>query len=277
MTGTLFLIGSPIGNTEDMSDRLINAITKATTICVEDEGRFSQFCKKNNLNYTAEIIDISYSVGNFREFNNKDLIINKLLSGEDVHIISDEGMPGVCDPGDVIADLAIKNNIPIKVSPGPSTIIAAAITANVGHGFSFESFPPHNEGGHEEVLWERLCQKHHPMIFLLQNPMHSASDSEEKVIKIWPTFSVFYFINKAIEKFGKDRNAVFCIDLTYPSEHVVRGTLEKIKEYIDKNSTELGRMCIVVDGKDKKVSVERLQALRRIWMVTPGGSDEFRK
>ena len=79
MSGTLFLIGSPIGNVEDISDRLINAVTNAKTICVEDEGRFSEFCKENKLSYTAEIVDISYSVGNDREFNNKDLIINKLL------------------------------------------------------------------------------------------------------------------------------------------------------------------------------------------------------
>jgi 16S rRNA (cytidine1402-2'-O)-methyltransferase len=255
MTGTLFLIGSPIGNVEDISDRLINSITNAKTICVEDEIRFSEFCKENNLNYTAEILDISYSVGNDREFNNKDLIIDKLLSGEDVHIISDEGMPGICDPGEIIAHLAVKNNIPVKVSPGPSTIIAAAITANVGYTFSFEGFPPNNENGHEEYLWERLLQNHKPMIFLLQNPQHSASDNEEKVIKVWPTFSVFYFIDKAIEKFGKDKNAVFCINLTYPNERVIRGTLEKIKTYIYENQSKLGKMCIVVDGKDKKVAV----------------------
>jgi 16S rRNA C1402 (ribose-2'-O) methylase RsmI len=255
MTGTLYLVGSPIGNPEDISDRLINAVTNATTICVEDEVRFSEFCRENNLSYTAEIVDISYSVGNDREFNNKDLIINKLLSGEDVHIISDEGMPGVCDPGHILAYLAVKKNIPVKVSPGPSTIIAAAITANVGDGFSFEQFPPHNEQGHEEYLWERLLQKDSPMIFLLQNPLHLPSDNEEKINKVWPTNSAFYFINKAVEKFGENRNAVFCTNLTYPNEYVLRGTLKTIKEYIDNNPTKLHKMCIVVDGKDKKVAV----------------------
>jgi 16S rRNA (cytidine1402-2'-O)-methyltransferase len=255
MSGTLFLIGSPIGNPEDISDRLINAVTNATTICVEDEGRFSEFCRENNLTYTADIVDISYSVGNDREFNNKDLIINKLLSGEDVHIVSDEGMPGVCDPGHTLTYLAVKNNIPVKVSPGPSTIIAAAITANVGNGFSFEQFPPHNEQGHEEILWGRLLEKDNPMIFLLQNPLHLPSDSEDKINKVWPTNSAFYFINKAIEKFGENRRAVFCTNLTYHNEYVLRGTLKTIKDYIDNNPTKLNKMCIVVDGKDKKVAV----------------------
>lgn len=255
MSGILYLIGSPIGNTEDISNRLINAVTNATTICVEDEARFSEFCKENNLTYTADIVDISYSLGNDREFNNKDLIINKLLSGEDVHIISDEGMPGVCDPGTMLTHLASQNNITVKVSPGPSTIIAAAIVAGVGSGFSFEQFPPHNEQGQEEMLWNRLLEKNQPMIFLLQNPKFLPESNEDKVFKVWPTNSAFYFINKAIEKFGEHRSAVFCNNLTFPNENVIRGSLRTIKEYMDNNSAELDKMCIVVNGKDHSVAM----------------------
>jgi 16S rRNA (cytidine1402-2'-O)-methyltransferase len=255
MTGKLFLVGSPIGNMMDINKRLIHAVETATTICVEDEERFADFCRQNNMRYTAEIIDISYSLNKDREIENKELIINKLLSGEDVHIISDEGMPGVCDPGHHLLYLAVKNEIDVRVSPGPSTVIAAAITANVGNSFSFESFPPHNEHGFEDILWQRLLERHNPMIFLLQNPLHLPSDNEDKINKVWPTNSVFYFINKAIEQFGKDRNAVFCTNLTCPNEYIVRGTLEQIKDYIDNNPLKLNKMCIVVDGKDKKVAV----------------------
>lgn len=255
MPGKLFLIGSPIGNILDINKRLIDAVQNATTICVEDEGRFAEFCKENNLTFTAEIVDISYSVNNDREIQKKDLIIDKLLSGEDVHIISDEGMPGVCDPGHYLTYLAVRNGIEIVVSPGPSTIIAAAITANVGNSFAFEAFPPHNEQGLEELLWGRLLERYNPMIFLLQNPLHLPSDNEEKINKVWPTNHVSYFINKAIEKFGKDRHAVFCTNLTYPNEYIVRGTLEKIKTYIDENPSKLNKMCIVVDGKDQRVAI----------------------
>lgn len=152
MAGKLHLIGSPIGNKLDISDRLIESIKNATTICVEDIDRFEEFCHANSFNYTAELIDVLYSPNNDRELNSSEYIINKLISGEDVHIISDEGMPGVADPGSILFTKAVNNNIEIIVSPGPSTIIAAAALAGVFNRFSFEGFLPHDSNERTRYL-----------------------------------------------------------------------------------------------------------------------------
>lgn len=243
MTGSLHLIGSPIGSHLDISLRLITAISSATIICVEDTERFKEFCKSHSMEYTAELIDILYSPGNDREQNVSDYIINKLLSGEDVHLISDEGMPGFADPGITIFNRAVENNINIISSPGPSTIIAAAAVAGIFDRFSFEGFL-HFDDFERHSYWQYLKTIRHPMIFLLQNPKNIPKSTNEKVYATYKSCDTFFFLDEAITYLG-NRKCMYAIDLTTSRQRIIRSTLIQLKETLSLNNYP-GNACIVI-------------------------------
>lgn len=247
MNGKLYLVGSPIGNPIDISQRLTQSLLNAKYICVEDPDRFMQFCNDYNLHHNAELIDICYSENNDREFNIKQKVIDILKSGNDVYIISDEGMPALADPGKIIIDASIENNIELVISPGPSTVIAAASVANILNNFIFEGFMPFNDK-HRHDRFKFLQTSYTPMIFLLHNPNSRPIDTENKVHVLHSCSDFDFFLDEAIKYFGEDRWAVFCIDLTTKKQKIVRGPLKEIKKYTIDNHPIIGNLCIVIDG-----------------------------
>lgn len=246
MFGKLHLIGSPIGNMLDTSTRLLNAFRDAKYICVEDIDRFKEYCALNNFSYTAELIDICFSLNNNREEDIKEKIVFILKNGEDVYIISDEGMPGLADPGTILVNEAIKNKIDIVATPGPSVALAAASLSNTLNNFLFEGFM-HNIDQERHKKFEFLKTSPVPMIFLLHNSNQRPIDKEDKIHMLHNCFDHDIFINECISFFGEDRKAMFGINLTTDSQQVIRGTLFKIKQYIENNQI-FGNLCIVVDG-----------------------------
>lgn len=254
MYGKLYLVGSPIGNSLDVSKRLLDAFSDAKYICVEDIDRFKEYCNLNNFYYSAELIDICFSLNNNREMNIKEKIILLLKGGEDVYIISDEGMPGLADPGEILVKEAIKNNIEIVTTPGPSTVVAAASVCNVLNNFIFEGFMSNtNSDRHEKFKFLQTSPV--PMIFLLHNPNTRPIDSDDKIHMIHNCFDADVFIKECISFFGEDRRAVLCIDLTTSKQKVIRGLLKDIEEYLLNNKV-LGNLCLVVDGiTNQKITI----------------------
>lgn len=253
MFGKLHLIGSPIGNMLDTSQRLLNAFNDAKYICVEDIDRFKEYCSFNNFIYNAELIDICFSLNNNRENEVKERIISILKNGEDVYIISDEGMPGLADPGTILVNEAIKNDIQIITTPGPSVALAAASLSNILNNFLFEGFM-HSVDEERHKKFEFLKMSPVPMIFLLHNSNHRPIDKEDKIHMLHNCFDHDIFINECITFFGEERKAVFCIDLTTDHQKVIRSTLKNIKQYIDQNKI-FGNLCIVVDGINNNLSI----------------------
>lgn len=254
MFGKLHLIGSPIGNMSDVSERLLNAFKEAKYICVEDIDRFKEYCTRNNFFYTAELIDICFSLNNNREKDNKERIMSLLKNGEDVYIISDEGMPSLADPGEILVKEAIKNNIEIVTTPGPSTVVAAASICNVLNNFIFEGFMSNvNFDRHEKFKF--LQTSPIPIIFLLHNPNTRPIDSDDKIHMIHNCFDADVFIKECISFFGEDRHAVLCIDLTTSKQKVIRGLLKDIEKHLLNNKV-FGNLCLVVDGiTNQKITI----------------------
>ena len=135
MSGKLYICPTPIGNLEDMTYRTIRILNEVDLIAAEDTRHSIKL-----LNH----FEISKPLTSYHE-HNKDskggYLINKLLDGENIALISDAGMPGISDPGEDIIKQAIEHNIEIEVLPGAT----ASITALVGSGletakFAFEGF-----------------------------------------------------------------------------------------------------------------------------------------
>lgn len=130
MSGKLYICPTPIGNLEDMTYRTIRILNEVDLIAAEDTRHSIKL-----LNH----FEISKPLTSYHE-HNKDskggYLINKLLEGENIALISDAGMPGISDPGEDIIKQAIEHNIDIEVLPGAT----ASITALVGSGLETAKF-----------------------------------------------------------------------------------------------------------------------------------------
>ena len=147
--GVLYLVGTPIGNLSDISPRAINVLKKVNFIACEDTRNTRKIMTRYNFKNILE------SFNKVNIFKKMPKIINGLKSGKSIAIVSDAGMPSICDPGEEIVLIAKKNNINVICVPGP----CAALTALVSSGFNsskfvFEGFLPRKKNERKKLLYE---------------------------------------------------------------------------------------------------------------------------
>ena len=135
MSGKLYICPTPIGNLEDITYRTLRVLNEVDLIAAEDTRHSVKL-----LNH----FEISKPLTSYFE-HNKDTkgiyLINKLLEGENIALISDAGMPGISDPGEDLIKLAIENNIEVDVLPGASAFVIALVGSGLNtHKFAFEGF-----------------------------------------------------------------------------------------------------------------------------------------
>ena len=176
MSGKLYICPTPIGNLEDMTYRTIRILNEVDLIAAEDTRHSIKL-----LNH----FEISKPLTSYHE-HNKDskggYLINKLLEGENIALISDAGMPGISDPGEDIIKQAIENNIEIEVLPGAT----ASITALVGSGletgkFAFEGFLDRDKKVRRSQL-EEVKEERRTIIFY-ESP-HRLKDTLKDMLKV---------------------------------------------------------------------------------------------
>ena len=176
MSGKLYICPTPIGNLEDMTYRTVRILNEVDLIAAEDTRHSIKL-----LNH----FEISKPLTSYHE-HNKDskggYLINKLLDGENIALISDAGMPGISDPGEDIIKQAIENNIEIEVLPGAT----ASITALVGSGletakFAFEGFLDRDKKVRRNQL-EELKEERRTIIFY-ESP-HRLKDTLKDMLKV---------------------------------------------------------------------------------------------
>ena len=176
MSGKLYICPTPIGNLEDITYRTLRVLNEVDLIAAEDTRH-----SKKLLNH----YEISKPLTSYHE-HNKDskggYLINKLLDGENIALISDAGMPGISDPGEDIIKQAIEHNIEIEVLPGAT----ASITALVGSGletakFAFEGFLDRDKKVRRNQL-EELKEERRTIIFY-ESP-HRLKDTLKDMLKV---------------------------------------------------------------------------------------------
>ena len=176
MSGKLYICPTPIGNLEDMTYRTVRILNEVDLIAAEDTRHSIKL-----LNH----FEISKPLTSYHE-HNKDskgsYLINKLLDGENIALISDAGMPGISDPGEEIIKQAIENNIEVEVLPGAT----ASITALVGSGletakFAFEGFLDRDKKVRRNQL-EEIKEERRTIIFY-ESP-HRLKDTLKDMLKV---------------------------------------------------------------------------------------------
>ena len=222
---TLILAATPLGNPEDASARLKNAIESASIIAAEDSRRFHRLCADIEVTFTARVL--SFFEGN-EEDRTRELL-TELKSGATVLVVSDAGMPTISDPGFRLMRDAIAEGIDVSVIPGPSAVtMAVALSGLPTDRFSFEGFPPRTAGA-RLATFEKLRFEERTMVFF--EAPHRLDDS----------------LSDCVNVFGADRQAAICREMTKRYEETIRGTLAELLQWAQTNEI-LGEITLVIAG-----------------------------
>jgi 16S rRNA (cytidine1402-2'-O)-methyltransferase len=227
--GTLFVVGTPIGNLEDLSLRAARVLREVDLIAAEDtrsaKTLLSQVDALGTVNPVRRVI--SYFEGN--EAEREEEIYDALAQGRDVAVISEAGMPGISDPGTRAIAAAIEAGARVEVIPGPNAALAALVASGLPtHRFTFLGFPPREAGARQE-LFGTLRSELATLIFY-EAPDRVAATLADLAAAL-----------------GADRRASLGRELTKLHEEHVRGTLAELSARYAHESPR-GECTLVVAG-----------------------------
>ena len=227
--GVLYLVGTPIGNLSDISPRAINILKKVNFIACEDTRNTRKIMTMYNFNNILE----SFNKINF--FKKIPKIIDCLKSGKSIAIVSDAGMPSICDPGEEIVLNAKKNNINVICIPGP----CAALTALVSSGFTssrfvFEGFLPRKNNERRKLLQE-ISQREITTVLY---------ESPHRLKKL---------LEDLIEHCGSKREISISRELTKLFEENITNNLKQINDLF-KEQQPKGEFTLVIKGNTEKTN-----------------------
>ncbi len=246
MPGILYVVGTPIGNLEDMSVRAVRTLGEVDFIAAED----TRVTLKLLNHFEIKKPMVSYHEHNAREKGGE--ILTRLLAGESCAIVTDAGMPCISDPGEDLVRLCAQNGIDTKVIPGPSAAISALALSGLDTSkFVFEGFLNPQKNTRLERL-EELRREKRTIIFY------------EAPHKLCDTLRAMYQV------LG-DRRITLARELTKIYEEVVRTTLSQAVELYEQKAPK-GEFVLVVEGmceEEQTLSFE--QALDLIGALTEKG------
>jgi len=226
MSGTFYVIGTPIGNMEDITLRQLETLKNVDFVCAEDTRVTVKLFNR---------YEIKTPLVSFHEYSSKaaaDSIISRLLSGDNGGIVTDAGMPCISDPGEVLVKLCAENSINVRVIPGPSAVVSAVAVSGLHTSrFTFEGFLPVQKKQRSERL-ENLRRETGLMVF------YEAPHKLKATLKDLKDF------------FGGERRISICRELTKIHEEVLRFTLAEAEAYYSEVEPR-GEFVLVLEGTDR--------------------------
>ncbi|HEX6322918.1 MAG TPA: 16S rRNA (cytidine(1402)-2'-O)-methyltransferase [Vicinamibacterales bacterium] len=148
MAGTLYIVGTPIGNLEDVTMRALRVLREVDLIAAEDTRRTARLLQHYS------IATPTTSLHEHNEHGKTPRLVAKLQDGTSIALVSDAGMPLVSDPGATLVRAAREAGIPVQVVPGPSAVTAALAGAGISGPFAFLGFPPSSGKARKDWLSE---------------------------------------------------------------------------------------------------------------------------
>lgn len=235
-TGTLFLVGTPIGNLEDITLRALKVLSQVDLVASEDTRRTRKLLSAHSIK--ASMVSYHEQGGAWR--HKAQRLAEILLEGKNVALVSEAGTPGLSDPGYGLVRLCLEKNIPIKVVPGASAILAALVLSGLpSHRFAFEGFLPRKRDDRRKVL-ESLRRESRTLVFF-EAPGRVLSTLQD------------------LKRIFGDRRAAVVRELTKVFEEVKRGSLEELLCWAEKTQPK-GEITLVVEGcKEEMASTELLE------------------
>lgn len=224
--GKLYLVPTPIGNLKDITLRALEVLNSVDIIAAEDTRHSLKLLNNFNIKKTL----ISYH--KFNENDRSSELIQRVINGENIAIITDAGMPGISDPGSVIVKKCIEQGVHFEVLPGASASVTALIYSGLNtEGFIFRGFLPRENKDRKAAVKE--LQDRWESIIIYEAP-HRLRETLAFVL----------------ESFG-DRKLSICRELTKVHEEILRLTAKEACEYYNNNEPR-GEYVIVIEGKSKQ-------------------------
>ena len=222
MAGTLYLVGTPIGNLGDVTDRARETLSRVDLVAAEDTRRTGRLLRALGLSARQ----VSFFEGN--EARRTRELLAALRGGRDVAVVSDAGMPGLSDPGERLVRAAVDAGIDVRVVPGPSAAIAALVASGLPAGrFAFEGFLPRRASERRARL-ESVAADPRTLVFY---------ESPRRVRSL---------LRDVVATLG-DRRVALCRELTKLHEEVVRGRASEVLAALGDRDPR-GEVVLVVEG-----------------------------
>jgi 16S rRNA (cytidine1402-2'-O)-methyltransferase len=242
VTGTLVLAGTPIGDVADAPPRLAEELAGADVVAAEDTRRLRRLTQA--LGVTPKGRVVSYFEGN--ESARTPELVEELLGGARVLLVTDAGMPSVSDPGYRLVAAAVEKGVRVTAVPGPSAVLTAlALSGLPVDRFCFEGFLPRKAGERLSRLREVAGERRTLVYF---EAPHRLDDT----------------LAAMAEVFGADRRAAVCRELTKTYEEVRRGPLAELARWAAEGVR--GEITVVVEGAPQAApeELDAAELVRRV-------------
>ena len=223
-TGTLVLAATPIGDARDASTRLREILATADVVAAEDTRRLRRLAAALDVEVSGKVL----AYHEHSEGTRTRQLVDQLLAGQTVVLVTDAGMPSISDPGFRLVEAAIAGGVRVTAIPGPSAVLTAlALSGLPVDRFCFEGFLPRKAGQRRQRLRDLVAERR-TMVFF-EAPHRLAA-----------------VIADAAEIFGATRPAAVCRELTKTYEEVKRGPLGELVSWAE--AGVLGEITMVVAG-----------------------------
>lgn len=226
MSGTLYIIPTPIGNLEDMTLRGIRILQEVDMVLCEDTSVTQRLFKEYNISTKTSVFYANTGIKNIEK------ALSLLEEGKSLALVSDAGTPTISDPGVLLVD-RVRNELPdvsVIALPGASALTTALSASGISSAtFTFYGFMPHKKG--RETLFKTIAGSTMTSVFY------------ESVHRIEKT------LDSLVESIGRDRRVVVARELTKLYEEVVRGSAEDVRGHFTAHKDHLrGEFVVIVEG-----------------------------
>ena len=230
MTGTLYLCATPIGNLEDMTFRVIRTLKEVDLIAAEDT--------RNSIKLLNHF-EIQTPMTSYHEYNKYEKgrkLVEKLLEGQNIALITDAGTPGISDPGEELVKMCYESGISVTSLPGAAACITALTISGLStRRFAFEAFLPSDKKEREQILKEMETETRTMIVY----------EAPHRLVK---TLKLF------LERLG-NRKITVCRELTKRHETALAVTLEEAVAHYEANPPK-GECVLVIEGKSREEAWE---------------------
>ena len=235
MAGILYLVATPIGNLEDMTFRAVRVLKEVDLIAAEDT--------RNSIKLLNHF-EIQTPMTSYHEFNKYEKgkkLVEKLLDGMNIAVITDAGTPGISDPGEELVKMCYEAGVRVSSVPGPAACVTALTMSGLGtRRFAFEAFLPKDKKEHQAVLEELKTETR--TIIIYEAPHHLVRTLQE-----------------LSDTLGGDRRLTICRELTKRHEEKLQMTLTDSLSYYEVNEPR-GEYVLIIAGRSREEMKKEEQA-----------------
>ena len=225
--GMLYVVPTPVGNLEDITERALKVLKSVDTVLAEDTRTSGMLLKHYGI--SAKLC----AHHKFNEHQTAEAFSSRMAGGENMALVTDAGTPGISDPGYMLVRACADKEVEVQCLPGATAFVPALVDSGLPcERFTFEGFLPQKKGRATRIA--ALAEEERTMVFY---------ESPYRVVKTLQQFA---------EVFGKERRASVTREISKIHEETTRGTLEELSLHFTETEPR-GEFVIVVEGMNRKI------------------------